>query len=88
VKALRLARSHVRGRAPAPVTDGITVDETLVAAAAQHLRQPSSGGWTVSPTGQGDWRVGTMRKTPAELVEMAERKGFNRLAVTVGLCRG
>lgn len=88
VRASRLSRSFIRGTVPEPVSDGIAVAEEIVAAAAQHLRRPSGGGWVVSPTGKGDWRIGTMRKTPAEVVEMAIRKGFDPDAVIVTGARG
>jgi hypothetical protein len=81
VRETRRSRAYIRGRVPEPVVDGIEVDPEIVTAAAQHLRHPHSGGWIVSPTGAGDWRIGTMRKSPAELVEMAGRKGFDIAAV-------
>jgi hypothetical protein len=74
---LRRAKVHVIGKMPEPVNDGIAVDVEIVAAAAHFLRTRSAGGWMVSATGKGDWRVGTMRKTPAQLVAMAEAKGFD-----------
>lgn len=84
VRSKRLSRSCVNGRVPEPVTDGIHVAAEIVTAAAHWLRHPDGGGWMVSPTGRGDWRVGTMRKTPAEIVEMAVRNGFDPTAVIVG----
>jgi hypothetical protein len=31
----------------------------------------------ITETGDGDWRVGTVRKTADELIAMAERQGFD-----------
>jgi hypothetical protein len=69
-------RASRRSRA-GPVADGVSVAPATVAEAAHFLRGREGGGWMVSATGKGDWRVGTMRKTPAEVVEMARRRGFS-----------
>jgi hypothetical protein len=84
VRSKRLSRAYIRGRVPEPVSDGIEIAPEIVSAAAHWLRHPKAGGWMVSPTGRGDWRVGTARKTPAELVAMAVAKGFDPSAVIVG----
>jgi hypothetical protein len=82
VRQMRLDRMTVKPPVIAPAVDGIDVDPQTVTAAAQHLRRPLGGSWTVSPTGEGDWRVGTMRKSPSDLVAMAVRNGFELAAVT------
>lgn len=60
-----------------------TIDDRLYAVAreaAHFLRTSRYGGWTISPGPDGDWRVGTVRKTCEELITMAERQGFDRTA--------
>jgi hypothetical protein len=64
-------------RSSSPVVDRRRVSFTLARHAAQHLRVIRNGGFIVSPTGQGDWWVGSRRYSAAQMVELAERKGFN-----------
>jgi hypothetical protein len=49
----------------------------LAKEAASFLRVSRYGGWMITETGDGDWRVGTVRKTADELIAMAERQGFD-----------
>ncbi len=53
------------------------VDPALAQMAANHLRSSRNGGWMVSANENGDWWVGTVRRSPAELLSIAERKGFD-----------
>jgi hypothetical protein len=48
----------------------------LVEQAAQFLRLRRNGGWPVSRSADGMWMVGISRKTGAEVIEIAKRKGF------------
>jgi hypothetical protein len=68
----------------APVRDRRRVSFTLARHAAQHLRIVRSGGFIVSPTGDGDWWVGTRRMSAAQLVDLAVGKGFDRAAALQG----
>lgn len=61
---------------------GPAVDLEVARLAADFLRTPRAGGWPISPTGQGDWWVGTTRKSAADMVAFAERKGFDAEAAT------
>lgn len=63
---------------PARVIDRRRVAPHLARAAARHLRIIRHGGWIVSPVGDGTWRLGTRHVSAAELVDFAERKGFDR----------
>lgn len=82
VKFLRAQR-----KAPKPVErprramDRRKVPPALVRRAANFLRCVRNGGWVVAPTPEGDWWVGTRRRSPAELVDMASQRGFDRRAV-------
>lgn len=49
----------------------------LAAEAANFLRVSRYGGWTITASPDGHWIVGTVRKTPDELIAMAERQGFD-----------
>lgn len=75
--------NYVTGKRFPPADDGISTNPAIVAAAAAYLRIQRHGGWMVSATGQGDWRVGSIRKTPFQLIEMATAKGFDAAAVTL-----
>jgi hypothetical protein len=74
----RLTRADMRSilNQSFPVVDNRRVSPTLARHAAQYLRIVRNGGFIVSPTGAGDWRVGTRRVSPAQLVDMAKAKGF------------
>lgn len=59
------------------VEDSRPANPRIAAAAAQHLRIVRNGGWIVSRTQFGDWRVGTRRLSAHQLIEMAVAKGFD-----------
>lgn len=59
------------------------VDPDVAQAAAEYLRINANGGWMVSPTDEGDWRVGIARKSSAQLVDMARRNGFDVATATL-----
>ena len=62
----------------------LAIPDPLVAAlAADYLRRVCNGGWHVSRTQHGDWWVGTVCRSPASLVAMAERHGFDAAAATL-----
>lgn len=76
-------------RAPKPVQRSVgqiardrrRVSPALARRAANFLRCVRQGGWVVSPLTDGEWLVGTRRRTAAELVDMAVQRGFDRRAV-------
>ena len=61
----------------APAVDDVAVDAGVLSEAANWLRTMRNGGWFCAPTGQGDWWLGTNRRTPAQIVDFAARKGFD-----------
>lgn len=67
-------------RRSGPVRDRRKVSFIVARHAAQHLRIVRNGGYIVSPTGDGDWWVGSRRISAAQMVDLAEAKGFNREA--------
>lgn len=73
--------------APAPerVKQGRDVAIGLVRAAAHFLRSVRNGGWAIVPLDNGEWIVGTHRRSPGELVDMAARRGFDEQAVNLQL---
>lgn len=54
------------------------VNPKLVEIASRFLQSPKGGGWVVYLCDCGNWMVGTKRRSPAEVVEIAERKGFDK----------
>lgn len=76
-RAARQASGIPREKLSKAVFDGIAVAPPILAAAASWLRTMRNGGWFCAPTGQGDWWLGLMRKTPAQLVEFARCRGFD-----------
>jgi hypothetical protein len=60
------------------VNDRRKVDRRLVALAIAFLQAVKNGGWVIYPRESGGYHVGLARKTAAEVIELAERKGFNR----------
>lgn len=66
-----------------PIRDRRTVSLALVQRAARFLRVVRNGGWIVSPTGNGDWFVGTRRRSAGELLALAEARGFDRKAANL-----
>jgi hypothetical protein len=59
-----------------PIEQEPEVDPLVAEQAAQFMRMVRNGGWPVSRHPDGLWTVGTSRKTPAELIAIATRKGF------------
>jgi hypothetical protein len=55
----------------------------VVRRAAHFMRSIRNGGWVVAPMPNGDWLVGTRRRSPAELLDMAVRRGFDRRAANL-----
>lgn len=79
-RAARHALKAMKKRKKPPravVADGITVPEAVLAESANFLRTMRNGGWFVALTGKGDWWLGTMYKTPAQIVEFAAARGFD-----------
>jgi hypothetical protein len=75
-----VARAGKNGRAkPADQgkADQRKVDLQLVALAIVYLQRRENGGWVIVPNCTG-YITGTRRRSAAEVVELAERKGFNR----------
>lgn len=64
-----------------PVRDRRKVSAALARHAAQFLRVVRNGGFIVSPTPGGDWRVGTRVLSPAQIVDLAKSKGFDAAAL-------
>jgi len=77
----RAAKRALKGmpkKKPTPVVrDGIAVPAKILSEAANFLRTMRNGGWFVAPTGRGDWWLGTMHKTPAQIVEFAAARGWD-----------
>ncbi len=79
-RAARHALKAMKKRKKPPravVADGIEVPAPLLSEAANFLRTMRNGGWFCAPTGKGDWWLGTMYKTPAQIVEFAAARGFD-----------
>ena len=54
------------------------VDPKLVEIAGRFLQSSKGGGWVVYPCDCGNWIVGTQRRSPAEVIDIADRKGFDK----------
>lgn len=54
------------------------VDPKLVEIASRFLQSPKGGGWVVYAINGSAWMVGTHRRSPAEVIEIAERMGFDK----------
>lgn len=65
------------------IRDNRRVSPALARRAARFLQQSRNGGWVVAPKSDGTWIIGTRCKSPAEVVDMAESKGFDRKAATL-----
>lgn len=77
-RAAKRALKAMPKRKPTPVVrDGIAVPAEILAEAANFLRTMRNGGWFVAPTKRGDWWLGTMHKTPAQIVEFAAARGWD-----------
>lgn len=55
----------------------------LARKAAHFLRCVRNGGWVCTPAPDGQWLVGTRRRSPAEVVDMAVQRGFDRRAANL-----
>ncbi len=77
--------AHKPARSPevARCVDARRVHPDVARGAADFLRASRNGGWMVSTTANGDWRVGACLRSPGQLVEMAERKGFDAKAANL-----
>lgn len=53
-------------------------DPKLVEIAGRFLQSPSGGGWVVYLCDCGKWMVGTHRRSPAEVIDLALSKGFDK----------
>lgn len=73
----RRTKSKPNGAAIAP-KDRRRPDPKLVEIAGRFLQSPNGGGWVAYACDCGNWIVGTRRISPAEVIDMAERKGFNK----------
>lgn len=61
------------------IKDRRKVDPQLAAMAGRFLQSRPGGAWVVFPMECGAaFMVGTMRRSPAEVLAIAERKGFDR----------
>jgi hypothetical protein len=77
-----VAHHQVRAAAQVlPIRDRRKVSFILARHAAQFLRVVRNGGFIVSPSPCGDWRLGTRMLSPAQLVDFAISKGFDPLAL-------
>lgn len=84
VKHLRDTRRCERPRErPSIIPDRRRVPDALVRRAAHYLRSVRNGGWVVAPQSDGMWLVGTRRRSPAEVVDMAVTRGFDRRAANL-----
>lgn len=78
VRLLRLQGKKPQGTPAIQVaTDRSPPHPEVARQAAAFLRIRCNGGWMVSPTGHGDWFVGSGRKSAGEMVAMAEARGFD-----------
>jgi hypothetical protein len=59
------------------------VSPALARKAAHFLRCVRNGGWVCTPAPDNTWLVGTRRRTPGELVDMACQRGFDRRAANL-----
>lgn len=80
---LTRASSMIDRRAPrksiaTQIKDDRSVSPAMANRAARYLRSVRAGGWVVARKPDGNWIVGTRPRSAAELVDLAERKGFDR----------
>lgn len=73
-----IARYQPRTINPERIRDDRFVTPALARQAAQFLRCVRNGGWIVSIASNGDWWVGSRRRSPADMVDFAVSKGFDR----------
>jgi hypothetical protein len=67
-----------------PIRDRRRIHPTLARQAARHLRIVRNGGFIVSPAGSDEWWVGSRRMSAAQMVDLAESKGFDRSVTLQG----
>lgn len=82
----KLAKAETKAPSPAkvkPQRDRRKISFCLQRHAAQHLRSMRNGGWIISPTGQGDWWIGTKRAAPGVLLDLAVARGFDAKTATI-----
>ncbi len=75
----QLAKGSTKAKAAAEQAkaDRRKIDPKLVELAIIHLQRRENGGWVIVPNCTA-YIVGTRRRSAAEVIELAERKGFNR----------
>ena len=54
------------------------VDPKLVEIASRFLQSRPGGGWVIYQISASSWMVGTHRRSPAEVIDMADRKGWDK----------
>lgn len=69
--------------AAAPIRDRRKVSFIVARHAAQHLRVVRNGGFIVSPTGEGDWWIGSRRLSAAQMLDLAQSKGFDDKVIII-----
>lgn len=65
------------------ISDSRRVSPRIARRAADYLRCVRNGGWIITHAADGNWRVGSRLRSPAELVDLAERKGFDLIAANL-----
>jgi hypothetical protein len=58
----------------------------LARMAADYLRVIRNGGWRISLTPEGDWRVGCVRRSSGQMLDMAVARGFDVEAAELAPC--
>jgi len=53
------------------------IDPEILSLAARYLQMKQNGSWVVYELECGLWMVGTVRRTPGELIDKAKAKGFD-----------
>lgn len=74
----QLGKGNGKADAAPVAKDRRKVDRRLVDLAVSYLQSVKNGGWAIYQRGDGVFVVGTCRKSAAEVVAMAARKGFDR----------
>lgn len=77
----RKARAYHDGDRMPPARSGppprADVDDEILHLASRWLQTRKAGGWVVYEMADGWWMVGTVRRSPAELLAKATEKGFD-----------
>jgi hypothetical protein len=81
----RMVNERPRPRREAPVMAKARdrIPPALARQAAHFLRIRRHGGWIVSPAGDGMWWLGARKCSAAQMVEIAEARGFDRCAANL-----